>query len=151
MTTHAWIAFQFLLGEWVTQGGGSLVFQFDLQGHVLLRRGHVEFPALPGQPAFARDNLMVIYPLPSDGMQAISFDNEGHVLKYSVGMTEDSRMITLVSEPLPSSPRYRTTYIKMDAQTMTIRSEIAPPGQLDDFTIYTEETAARKSPSGLSG
>jgi hypothetical protein len=152
MTTPDWFAFQFLVGEWVGQGGGapgqgggSLVFEFDLQGQVLLRKNHVEFPPAQGQPAFAHDDLTVIYTLPSGGKQAVYFDNEGHVIHYTVGMTEDGTMITFVSEPLPSSPRFRTTYIKGKDETMTIRFEIAPPDQPDGFTIYTEGTATRKT------
>jgi hypothetical protein len=150
MATPDWFAFQFLLGEWVGQGGGapgqgsgSLIFQFDLQQQVLLRRNHVEFPAVQGQPAFAHDDLTVIFPDASGILQASYFDNEGHVIKYTVDVTEDGKMITLISEPVPSSPRFRTTYLKVKAETMTIRFEIAPPDKPDEFTIYTEGTAAR--------
>jgi hypothetical protein len=151
MTTPDWYAWQFLVGEWVGegggapgQGGGSLIFHFDLQQQVLLRRNHVEFPAVLERAAFAHDDLTVIYPDPSGSMRAIYFDNEGHVIPYSVGMTDDENMITFVSDSIPSSPRFRTTYIKGKNEAMTIRFEIAPPDNPDGFSIYTEGTATRK-------
>ena len=159
MTKPDWLAFQFLVGEWIGQGGGapgqgggSLVFQFDLQQQVLLRKNHVEFPAVQGQPAFAHDDLTVIFPDPSGSiMQATYYDNEGHVIHYTVGMTDDGRMVTFVSEPMPSTPRFRTTYIRGKDETMTIRFEIAPPDKPDDFIVYTEGTAARENPAGVKG
>jgi hypothetical protein len=158
MTKPDWFAFQFLVGDWIGQGGGapgqgggSLSFQFDLQQQVLLRKNHVEFPSVPGQPAFAHDDLTVIFPDSSGGMRAVYFDNEGHSIYYSVGLTEDGKMITFVSEPLPSTPRFRTTYLKGKDETMTIRFEIAPPDKPDEFTIYTEGTATRENPDGSKG
>jgi hypothetical protein len=151
MTTPNWDAWQFLVGEWVGEGGGapgqsvgSLVFHFDLQQQVLLRKNHVDFPAVPDRAAFAHDDLTVIYPDPTGSLRAIYFDNEGHVIHYTVGMTENGNLITFVSEPIPSAPRFRTTYLKGNNEAMTIRFEIAPPGNPDGFTIYTEGTATRK-------
>ena len=71
-------------------------------------------------------------------------DNEGHIINYSAGMTGDGNTITLVSDPTPSAPRFRTTYIKGKNDSMTIRFEVAPPDNPDGFTIYTEGTAKRK-------
>jgi hypothetical protein len=151
MTKTNWDAWQYLVGEWVGegggapgQGGGSLIFQFDLQNQVLLRRNHVDFPAVPDRAAFAHDDLTVIYPDPSGSMRAIYFDNEGHVIHYTVGLTEDGKMITFVSEATSSAPRFRTTYIKGRDGAMAIRFEIAPPDNPDKFSIYTEGTATRK-------
>ena len=151
MTTSTWENWQFLIGEWVGEGGGapgqgvgSLIFHLDLQNQVLMRRNHVEFPAVPDRLAFAHDDLTVIYSDSAGSMRAIYFDNEGHVISYTVGMTEDGKLITFVSEAVPSSPRFRTTYIKEKDGAMLIRFEIAPPDNPDGFTIYTEGSATRK-------
>lgn len=151
MSTPDWFSWQFLVGEWVGQGGGapgqgggSLSFQFDLQQQVLLRKNHVDFPAVPNRPAFAHDDLTVIYPDPSGSLRAIYFDNEGHVIHYTATMAEDGSTFTFVSDALPSVPRFRTTYIKGQNELLTIRFEIAPPDDPDVFTIYTEGTATRK-------
>jgi hypothetical protein len=151
MTTPNWDAWRFLVGEWVGegggapgQGGGSLIFHFDLQQHVLLRKNRVEFPAVPDRAAFAHDDLTVIYPDPAGGMRAIYFDNEGHVIHYTVAISEDWNTITFVSDPTPSAPRFRTTYIKGQNEVVTIRFEIASPGNREEFSLYTEGTATRK-------
>jgi hypothetical protein len=151
MTTPFWDDWKFLLGEWVGegggapgQGGGNLTFQFDLQDQVLLRRNHVDFPATPERPAFAHDDLTVIYPDPAGSMRAIYFDNEAHVIHYTAAFTGDGNTVTFVSDPILSAPRFRTTYIKGQDRTMTIRFEIAPPGNPDGFSVYTEGTAKVK-------
>jgi hypothetical protein len=151
MTTSNWDHWKFLLGEWVGegggapgQGGGTLVFHFDLQNQVLVRKNHVNFPALQDRGAFAHDDLTIIYSDPDGNVRAVYFDNEGHFINYSAGMTGDGNTITLVSDPTPSAPRFRTTYIKGKNGSMTIRFEVAPPDDPDGFTIYTEGTAKRK-------
>jgi len=45
---------------------------------------------------------------------------------------------------LPSSPRYRLTYVKTGSDTLTLRFEIAPPGKPDSFSTYIEAKAKRK-------
>jgi hypothetical protein len=149
MTPPNWDAWQFLIGEWIGegggapgQGGGNMTFHFDLQGQVLLRENHVEFPDTPERPAFVNDDLTVIYPEPDGVMRAIYFDNEGHVIPYAVTSTEDA--IILVSDPEPFSPRFRTTYLKGKNGTVITRFEIAPSGDPDGFAIYVEGSANRK-------
>ena len=149
INTPIWDAWQFLLGEWIGegggtpgQGGGGMTFHFDLQGQVLLRLNHMDFLATPERPAFAHDDLTVIYPQPDGAMRAIYFDNEGHVIPYSVTSTADT--IILVSDPEPSAPRFRTTYLKGENRSVITRFEIAPPGDPDGFAIYVEGSAKRK-------
>ena len=158
MTTPDWIAWQFLVGERGGQGSGtpgqsegSVIFQFDLQQQILLRKNHMEFPAIKDRPAFAHGDLTVIYPDPSGSMRAIYFDNEGHVIQYMVNMAEDWNTVTFVSDAVPSVPRFRTTYIKEQSEIMTIRFEIAPPDNPDGFTKYTEGTATRVVPTTFQG
>jgi len=149
MTAPNWDFWQFLLGEWIGegggvpgQGGGGMTFHFDLQGQVLLRENHVDFPATPDRPAFAHDDLTIIYPDPTGSMRAIYFDNEGHVTPYVVTAAEDS--IIMVSDPEPSAPRSRTTFLKGKNGTIITRFELAPPGNPDGFAIYVEGAAKRK-------
>jgi hypothetical protein len=149
MTTPNWDAWQYLLGEWDGEGGGApgqgsggMTFIFDLQGQVLLRKNHVDFLATPERPAFAHDDLTVIYPDPTGSMRAIYFDNEGHIIPYEVSSGADA--IILVSIPEPNSPRFRTTYLKGDNGTVITRFEIAPPGDPEAFAVYVEGTSKRK-------
>jgi hypothetical protein len=149
MTSPNWDPWQFLLGEWVGegggapgQGGGSMTFDFELQKQVLLRKNHMDFTATPERPAFAHDDLTIIFPNPAGVLRAIYFDNEGHVIPYAVTPTEDA--IILVSDPEPSAPRFRTTYLKGEDGTVITRFEIAPAGNSDGYAIYVEGRAKRK-------
>ena len=96
------------MGDWVGEGGrpgqgtGRFSFRWDLQKHVLVRRGSAEFPAAQGRPVTVHEDLMVIYPAPgSSGFRAVYFDNEGHVINYTISFPGRSR-------PPCWSPKHRT-------------------------------------------
>lgn len=92
-----WDGWRPLLGKWTAKGGGQpgqasaggFSFEFDLQGRVLVRRNYSEYPATAAKPPFRHDDLMVIYQEPQKGTRAEYFDNEGHVIHYSVNFAED--------------------------------------------------------------
>jgi len=149
MDIPKWDAWQFLLGDWIGegggvsgQGGGDMSFQFDLQGQVLLRKNHVDFSPTPEHPSFSHDDLTIIYPVPAGRIRAIYFDNEGHVIPYAVSSSKDT--LILVSDLEISAPRFRTTYLNGENGTVITRFEIAPPGDPDGFTVYIEGTSKRK-------
>ena len=151
-TPGGWGRYEFLLGEWVGEGEGQpglgegqFSFQLDLQKHVLVRKNYAVYPAANGRPAFRHDDLMVIY-RESDGAppKAIYFDSEGHVIRYSVTTSSDQKTIQFISDVLPSTPRYRLTYVMTGSDTLTIKFEIAPPSKPDAFATYIEARARRK-------
>jgi hypothetical protein len=151
MSTIPWEGWQFLIGEWVGEGGGepgqgSAVFTFspDLDNKVLVRRSHMDFPATPFRPAVVHDDLLIVYQDPDQSRRAIYFDNEGHVIHYSVEISEKQDTVTFLSEKLPSEPRFRLSYWKTPEATLTTRFEIAPPGQPEAFSVYVEGNARRK-------
>src|ERR1039457_4806143 len=82
-----WGALQFLIGSWTGEGGGgpgqgtgSFSFQPDVQGKVLVRRNHSEYPAAKDRPAVVHDDLMIVYRESDESaegaLRAIFFDNE---------------------------------------------------------------------------
>jgi len=80
----SWDAWQFLIGEWVSEGGGApgqatggFSFNLDLQGRILVRKNHADYPATKDRPAFSHDDLMIVYP-ESEGKpaRAIYFDSD---------------------------------------------------------------------------
>jgi hypothetical protein len=83
-----WKGFQFLIGEWTGGGGsstgrgsGAFSFQLDVNGKVLLRRNHAEYPASKDKPAIRHDDLMMIYLEADDkAPEAVYADSEGHVI-----------------------------------------------------------------------
>jgi hypothetical protein len=125
-----------LVGEWAGEGtgnpgngAGTSSFQFDLQKQVL-GRSHSEYPAAGGRPATVHDDLMVIYAGTGEESRAIYFDNEGHVIEYAATRSVAGDTLTFLSKPTSGTPQFRLTYKKVDAQTMTVEFEMAPPGKL---------------------
>lgn len=145
-----WFALRFLLGEWVGEGSGepgqgnsSYTFAFDLDEQILVRRNHTEYLSTKDRPGFFHDDLMVVYPIHNESMRAIYFDNEGHVINYKVELSQDGNTATFVSDPLPTTPRFRLTYVKQAVDLVLIRFETAPPSQPNKFSQYLEGKAHR--------
>jgi hypothetical protein len=144
-----WSDFRFLVGKWEGvgkgapgTGGGTFTFELALDGSVLVRRSHSEYPATKDRPAAVHDDLMLIY-REGAGTHAIYFDNEKHVIHYAVTITPAPRLITFTSPAVPNSPRYRFTYRVVDNDTVNARFEMAPPDKTDAFGLYIEGDAKR--------
>lgn len=147
-----WGAWRPFLGKWTAEGGGQpgqasaggFSFEVDLQGKVLIRRNYSDYPATGSKLAFRHDDLMVIYQEPDKGTRAEYFDNEGHVIHYSVRVSEDQKTITFISDVVASAPRFRFIYRLQKDNLLNLEFDIAPPGKPDSFSKYVEGTA-RKS------
>jgi len=140
-----------LVGEWAGEGtgnpgngAGTSSFQFDLQKQVLVRRSHSEYPAAGNRPATVHDDLMVIYPGSGEESRAIYFDNEGHAIEYTATWTSGAETLTFLSKPTAGAPQFRLIYKKVDAQTLTVAFEMAPPGQAGAFKPYVSGRLKRK-------
>ena len=148
-----WDAFRFLIGEWVGEGtgapgeaSGGFSFSFDLEGKILVRRNRADYPATKDKPAYSHTDLMVIYQEPEgQATRAIYFDNEGHIIRYAVSLSKDQAILTFLSDPSPSAPRFRFTYNKATNDSMTFQFDIAPPGNSEAFSKYLEGTLHRKA------
>ena len=147
-----WAPFEYLLGEWVGEGGGQpgqgtgeFSFHPDLQNRILVRKNYAAYPPTKDRPGFRHDDLMVVYRESDNASpRALYFDSEGHVIHYSITASSDKKTIEFLSEVLPSSPRYRLTYVRTGSDTLTLKFEIAPPGKPDSFSTYIEAKAKRK-------
>jgi hypothetical protein len=141
-----WDQMRPLVGQWKASGKGSpgegegkFSFAFDLQNRVLVRKSHTDYPAAQGMPAFAHDDLMVVYlDEGSQKFRADYFDNEGHVIHYTADCSQDGKTIAFVSDPSPSQPRFRLTYNEQDGGKLDIKFEIATPDAPDKFKVYVE-------------
>jgi hypothetical protein len=134
-----------LVGNWVGEGGGDagkgsgeFSFKLDLQGHVLVRTNHADYPATAERPPYRHDDLMITY-AEGDALKAIYFDNEGHVIHYKVSTTADSAVF--VSES--PGPSFKLTYRQTDKDHLAIKFEIAPVDKPGEFKTYIEATAKR--------
>ncbi len=145
----AWDRFAFVLGDWVGEEGGNpgqgtsrFSFAFDLERRILVRKNHNEFPATANRPAFVHDDLLIVYP-EGGTMRAVYFDNEDHVIHYTLEASGDAKSFVLVSDRVPGAARFRLVYTAAAGGRVTIRFEIAPPDKPDAFALYLEGTARR--------
>lgn len=148
---EGWGPVEQLVGDWTGEGGGgpgqgsgSFSFKPDLQGKILVRKNHAEYPATKGRPALAHDDLMVVYrDAPEAAPRAIYFDSEGHTIRYEVQGRADGSEVVFVSAPELAAPRYRLTYTRIEQDRLKIKFEVAPPGKPGQFATYIEAAARR--------
>lgn len=139
---------KYLEGTWTGVGEGkpgesvgTATFSMDLDNKVVVRKNRTEFPATKDRPASVHEDLMIVYRDATQGLKAIYFDNEGHVINYDAGAAADGTSWTFTSHPAPSAPRFRLTYRKVDGDTVSTTFEIAPPGR--EFGVYLKGTSRR--------
>jgi hypothetical protein len=149
--TNEWKEFDFLIGEWTWVGGGQpgqgkgvSTFRTEMNGTVLVRKTHLDYPATKERAAFGHDDLIYVYHDPPDNsLRAIFFDGEGHVIRYAVTVASGGNSIEFLSDAAPGGTRCRMTYAKGGADTVTEKFEIAPPGRPSDFATYVEFIAKK--------
>jgi len=137
-----WNKWQWLLGSWQGngsgepgKGGGTFSFALDLNEKVLIRKSHAEYTASENKPAITHDDLMIIYPdYSGNPAKAIYFDNEGHIINYSI--MYDDKSIVFTSGRIPDVPVFRLTYSLLENETINTKFEISQDG--DKFTTYIE-------------
>lgn len=147
-----WSGWNFMVGEWTAaQTGGQLgqtssasfSLKPDLQGAVLLRRNHAEYPASNGRPAIVHDDLMTIYQ-ENGATKAFYVDSEGQTIRYDVNIFPDKKKVVMMSEKVENTPRFRLTYSVPRLDALNITFEIAPPGKTDEFKVYVQGIVERK-------
>jgi hypothetical protein len=147
-----WSKWQFLIGSWNAagkgdpgEGKGGFSFALDLQTRVLIRKNHTDYPAAANRPAFAHDDLMIVYLAgPQQQFRADYYDNEGHVIHYAIEFSNDGRTCTFVSDITAAQQRFRLTYTQIKAGQVGIKFEIAPPNDPEKFKVYVEGTAQKR-------
>jgi hypothetical protein len=140
---ETWNKFDYLIGNWKGegsgnpgQGEGSFSFKFDLDKKILIRTNHSEYPATNDKPKTTHDDLMIVY-LDFSGRptKAIYFDNEGHVINYSVTYLNNSD-IEFTSEKISNIPVFRLTYSQIDSKSVNVKFEMSQDGE--EFITYVE-------------
>jgi hypothetical protein len=139
-----------LLGSWHAagkgnpgEGAGEFSFQFDLQKRVIVRRSHTDYAASADRPAFTHDDLMIIYASGSQS-RADYYDNEGHVIRYTIEFSNDDHTCTLTSDIVSGQPGFRLTYSLVKDSELAIKFEIAPPNDPKAFKMYVQGVAHKK-------
>lgn len=145
-----WADFRFLIGSWDSdgrseEGSGSFTLEPDLGGKILVRRNTANLPAAKSRPAAKHEDLLIVYREPGEKIfRASYFDNEGHIIQYSVSSLPDKKGLVFLSSPDRTGPRFRLSYTKGEADKVAVKFEVAPPGQSDQFKTYLEGTVRRK-------
>lgn len=142
-TNDSWKKWDWLIGEWIGEGSGqpgtgegSFSFKPELGSKILYRKNISSYPETQQRPAFTHEDLMIVYP---EGSKAIYFDNEGHVINYTVTFGE--REIVFLSEKTQGIPAFRLIYNSLNTG-VGIKFEISQDGST--FKTYLEGKARRK-------
>jgi hypothetical protein len=144
-THDLWAPFQFFLGDWSGVGSGkpgeavgSTSFSFDLDKRVIVRKNRAELPPRAGEKSgLVHQDLMIIYQQPGDSTyRAIYFDNEAHVISYTVSFPAKQPSVIFESEGSDKAPRFRLIYEMASDSLLSIEFSIAPPG--GEFQAYTK-------------
>jgi hypothetical protein len=139
-----WEKWQYLLGEWKGEGSGQpgtgsgmFTIKPKLEANILERKGRTAIAATATQSASVHEDVTIIYKN-REGIpdKAIYFDNEKHVINYSI--TYPDSKIVMTSEAMPGAPRFRLIYDKVDEKQVKIRFEIAMPNAPEEFKMYLE-------------
>jgi hypothetical protein len=146
-----WAGVRFLLGLWgaKTTGGvaqaqvsASYSFRLELRDHVLARHSRSGSCSAPDDFDCLHSDLLYIYPSTTGAaLEAIYFDNEGHVIHYAVTTPKPGNVVFL-SDPVQPGPQYRLSYTFLDG-VMTGQFEMKMPGQTE-FTSYLEWSGKRQ-------
>ena len=137
---------RFLVGTWTGDsmgpdlGTGFFRFESKMNGRVLLRTNHADYPATDGHPATVHDDLMAIEPGPA-GLKATYVDNEGNAILYSGQCAADEKAAVFLSHA-ESGPQFRLTYRLTEEGSIEGLFEIAPPG--GTFSPYKRWTGRPK-------
>lgn len=134
----------FLEGTWgaKTNGtsgvnsSGKYSFSLELKNHVMARHT-VSSESCKGPDSYdcEHSDLLYIYPEGGGALHAIYFDNEGHVIKYSVSTPSPTTAVFLSDGSLPG-PQFRLVY-ERKANVMLGKFQIRMPGQTE-WTPYLE-------------
>ncbi|HTJ31076.1 MAG TPA: hypothetical protein VL346_11280 [Acidobacteriaceae bacterium] len=151
-----WKALSFLLGRWEAKtssgqpasASGSYTFQEELSGHVLAR--HSSSDSCKGPAEFNCDHHDLLYAwqsFPHGPVSAIYFDNEGHVIHYSVS-TSDPDTAIFLSDPNQPGPLLRLVY-ERKGDTMTGKFQSQAPGH-SEWQTYLEWSGAKLAEEAAS-
>ncbi len=143
-----WQKWNWLVGDWTGEGSGTpgngegwFSLKPDLDGKVLIRKNHSEYPATTDKPKTIHDDLMVVYlDYAGQPAKAVYFDNEGHTINYAISYLEKS--IVFTSGKVQNKPVFRLSYTSLGKETVDVKFEMSRDGET--FQTYTEGKCIRK-------
>lgn len=146
-----WAGVRFLIGLWEakTTGGvaqaqvsASYSFRMELRDHLMARHSRSGSCSAPDDFDCQHSDLLYIYPASNGAaLEAIYFDNEGHVIHYAVSTPKPGTVVFL-SDAAQPGPQCRLSYTFLDG-VMSGQFEMKMPGQME-FTSYLEWSGKRQ-------
>jgi hypothetical protein len=144
-----WDKLNWLTGTWLGEGngkpgkgGGTFSFSFDLNKNILVRKSHSEYKSNKKDSRITHEDLMVIYPESGEKlMKALYFDNEGHIIEYTVSYSGKS--VIFLSEKQANAPIFRLIYTPLDTCIVNTKFEISADGI--NFNTYIEGISKRSN------
>jgi hypothetical protein len=140
---HSWGKWHDLTGEWKGEGSGipgdgyiNSNIYFELDSTVLFCREHYDYGILGDfKRRTVRDEILIIY-LNSAGNpdMAITFNNKGNTVKYSVSY--QNNIIVLKGSGEKPFPVFRKTFYILDDGSLKLRYDISHDGI--NYITYTE-------------
>jgi hypothetical protein len=121
---------------------GTYSFRKELGGHILARHGSAAGCKGPADFDCEHGDLLYVFQdAPGQALQAIYFDNEGHVIHYGVS-SPSSGTVTFLSEASAPGPQFRLVY-ELKARAMSGKFQMRMPGK-SEWTSYLEWSGAAK-------
>jgi hypothetical protein len=146
-----WKALAFLEGTWEAhtlggsanaQAAGTYTFKLELKRHLLARyTAPTDCKGPKGFDCEHSDLLFVYQETEGQPLKAIYFDNEGHIIHYTVSVPEPSA-VTFVSEPSASGPQFQLVY-QLSNAVMSGKFQMRMPGQAE-WKSYLEWSGSKK-------
>jgi hypothetical protein len=143
-----WEKLNYLIGNWKGEGGGKpgegegyFSFKSDLNNKIIIRNSHSEYPATKDKPLIVHDDLMIVYfDYSGNPDRAIYFDNEGHVINYSITFPNENDIV-FTSDKVPNAPIFRLTYSQIESDLLNVKFEMSQDGE--NFMTYVEGKSRR--------
>jgi hypothetical protein len=145
------IHLQFLSGDWQADSDpgeptGEFAFNYQLQGYVMVRTNHADYPASDERDAFRHEDLMIIYSDEKQSLKADYFDSEGHTIRY-IGQINGVNQVVFTSNPEQDAPAFRLSYRLDEQGKLHGTFEMAPPSKPKTFQSYLTWSAHKQNKS----
>ena len=144
-----WQPLAFLIGTWEAKTGGGAAaakvigtysFAPELNNHILARHSGNASCKAPADFDCEHTDLLYLYP-EGKTVEAIYFDNEGHVIHYDV-TTPTPTSVVFLSAPAIPGPQFRLLYERKDS-ILSGKFQMRMTGQ-SEFNSYLEWSGNKK-------